>query len=93
MGDNQGETFGQRLRRLRTQRGFSVPELASSVGVFEGTIRQFETGNVKNPSFAIGVRLADKLGVDVHHLALGAGNSMGERIELLERRVAALECK
>jgi transcriptional regulator with XRE-family HTH domain len=85
------ETFGERLRRLREAQGLSVPEIASAVGASEGTIRQLETGNVKNPAFALGLRLADKLNVDPYYLALGTGFSMQERFELLERRVGALE--
>ena len=85
------ETFGQRLRRLREELGFSVPEIASAVGASEGTIRQLESGNVKNPAFALGLRIADKLNVDPHYLALGSGFSMQDRFELLERRIERLE--
>jgi transcriptional regulator with XRE-family HTH domain len=93
MGDDGEicETFGARLRRLREARGLSVPELASAVGASEGTIRQLESGNVKNPAFALGVRLADNLGVDPHYLALGAGRSTSERFAQIERRITALE--
>jgi transcriptional regulator with XRE-family HTH domain len=88
---NEGDTFAKRLRRLREEQGLSVPAIAASVGTSEGTIRQLETGQVKNPSFALGLRLADTLNVDPYYLALGAGFSMRERFELLERRVTALE--
>jgi transcriptional regulator with XRE-family HTH domain len=85
------ETFGQRLRRLREEQGMSVPELASAVGASEGTIRQLESGNVKNPAFALGLRISDKLNVDPHVLALGEGFSMRDRFELVEGRVERLE--
>ncbi len=69
----------------------SVPELASAVGASEGTIRQLESGNVKNPAFALGLRIADKLNADPHVLALGSGFSMRDRFELLESRIDKLE--
>ncbi|MDP9024446.1 MAG: helix-turn-helix domain-containing protein [Candidatus Eremiobacteraeota bacterium] len=86
-----GDTFGARLRRLREERGFSVPELASAVGSSEGTIRQLESGQVKNPAFVLGLRLATKLTVDPYYLALGEGFDMLERFDLMDRRIAALE--
>jgi transcriptional regulator with XRE-family HTH domain len=85
------ESFGKRLRRLRDERGFSVADLASAVGVSESAIRQLEVGTVKLPSFALGLRLADRLNVDPYYLAAGAGFSMTEQIDRIERRIAKLE--
>ncbi|MDB5071050.1 MAG: Helix-turn-helix domain [Candidatus Eremiobacteraeota bacterium] len=85
------ETFGERLRRVRESKGFSVPDLASAVGVSESTIRQLEAGNVKSPSFALGLRIADRLTVDPFYLALGEGFSVTERLNLLENRLTKLE--
>ena len=65
------ETFGERLRRLRTQRGLSPGELGLKVGVTEGAIRQMESGQTKSASFAVGVRLAHVLGVEPLYLAVG----------------------
>jgi transcriptional regulator with XRE-family HTH domain len=83
------ETFAERVRRLREERGFTVPDLAAAVGVSPGAIRQLESGQIKNPSFALGLRLANRLNVDPHYLALGEGFSLTERLELLEQRVSA----
>lgn len=85
------ESFAERLRRLREAQGFSVPELAAAVGSSESAIRQLEAGNVKSPSFLLGLRLADQLNVDPRYLALGAGSSMTERLDVLERRVTKVE--
>jgi|SRR5947209_17975022 len=85
------EAFAERLRRLREHRGATIAALADEVGVSEGTIRQLEKGGVTNPGFVVGLRLAHALGVDPYYLALGEGSSLGERIMLLERRVATLE--
>lgn len=85
------ESFGDRLRRLREEQGFSVTDLASSVGVSDSAIRQLELGNVKSPSFALGLRIADRLNVDPHYLALGAGFSMTDRIDGMEKRLVKVE--
>jgi transcriptional regulator with XRE-family HTH domain len=85
------ETFGERLRRLREEQGFSITELAGAVGVTDSAIRQLEIGNVKSPGFALGLRIADRLHVDPYYLALGAGLSLTEHIERIEKRVTKLE--
>ena len=85
------ETFGDRLRRLREEQGFSIATLAVEIGVSEGAIRQMETGNVKSPSLLVGLRLAHRLGIDPYQLALGDGSTLNERLILVERRLDALE--
>jgi transcriptional regulator with XRE-family HTH domain len=87
------ETFAQRLRRLRNDHGYSVADLASTVGASEGTIRQLENGSVKSPSLLLGVRLAERLHVDARYLALGDGATFSERFELIEKRLAKVEQK
>ena len=79
------------MRRLRTDRGLSIIELASAVGASEATIRQLEAGNVKAPSFILGVRLADQLNVDARYLALGQGASTSERFDIIEKRLTKIE--
>jgi transcriptional regulator with XRE-family HTH domain len=85
------ESFGERLRRLREEKGFSVADLSSAVGVSESAIRQLEAGNVKSPSFALGLRIAIQLNADPFYLALGEGSNMIERFEMIERRLGKLE--
>jgi transcriptional regulator with XRE-family HTH domain len=88
---DMNETFGGRLRRLRTTLGITVVDLAAAVGAAEGTIRQIENGTVKMPSFLLGLRLADHLNVDPRYLALGEGFSMSERFDAIDRRLTKLE--
>jgi transcriptional regulator with XRE-family HTH domain len=85
------ETFAERLRRIRLEQGFSVPDLASAVGVSDGAIRQLESGQTKQPSFALGLRIADKLHVEPYYLALGAGFSMRDHLERIEVRLDAMD--
>lgn len=87
------ESFGERLRRLREEHGFSIASLAVEIGVSEGAIRQMETGNVKSPSFLVGLRLAHQLGVDPYELALGEGSNLNERLIVVERRLGELEAR
>ncbi|HEY4439950.1 MAG TPA: helix-turn-helix domain-containing protein [Candidatus Elarobacter sp.] len=65
-------TFGDRLRALRTRRRLTPSALAHAVGVTEGAIRQMESGQTKNASFLVGLRLARHLGVSPWYLATGA---------------------
>ncbi|HZO94860.1 MAG TPA: helix-turn-helix transcriptional regulator [Candidatus Baltobacteraceae bacterium] len=85
------ETFGQRLRRLRTERGLTIGVLAKLVGVTDSAIRQLESGESKSASFAVGLRLAHVLEVDPAVLAFGEGSSLVGRLRDVERRLSAIE--
>lgn len=83
------ETIGMRLRRLRVARGLSAAALARAVNVTEAAIRAVETGDSKSPSFTVGVRLAEALGVTARYLAFGGGPDLEARILAIERRLGA----
>ncbi len=89
------ESFGERLKRLRTEKAIPVTMLASAAGVTEGAVRQLESGRIKTPGFDIGVLLADTLGVDARYLAFGedrrACGPMARRVANVERRVTLIE--
>jgi transcriptional regulator with XRE-family HTH domain len=85
------ETIGDRILRLRLERGLSVADLASAVGVSEGAIRQLEAGTTKSPGLMLGLRIADCLSADPWYLALGEGTSLTDRLIVIERRLDALE--
>ena len=87
------ESFGERLRRLRLDRGVSCAQLANRVGVTEGAIRQMESGQTKMASFVIGLRLAKELGTDPWFLANGVADDEAAKTgaDGLALRVAALE--
>jgi transcriptional regulator with XRE-family HTH domain len=65
------ESFGERLRSLRTRRHLTPSSLAHAVGVTEGAIRQMESGQTKSASFLVGLKLANVLGVTPNYLATG----------------------
>ena len=93
------ESFGERLRRLRLDRGISCAQLANRVGVTEGAIRQMESGQTKIASFVIGLRLAKELGTDPWYLANGVvdaaeahtgADGITLRVAALEQQIASL---
>jgi transcriptional regulator with XRE-family HTH domain len=65
-----GETIGQRLKRLRLERGFSQRELAAP-GVSYAYISRIEAGT-RQPSVKALRRLASKLGVSAAYLETGS---------------------
>lgn len=69
------ETFGERLARLRNERGITATELAFAVGKAEGWLRHLESGQIRSPAFQIGVQIAKALGVSAEYLAFGTGEA------------------
>src|SRR5213592_2040407 len=69
-GESGVETIGQRLRRLRHERGFSQREL-SSPGVSYAYISRIE-GGARRPSVKALRMLARKLGVSADYLETGS---------------------
>src|SRR5689334_3118588 len=65
-----GETIGQRLKRLRLERGFSQRELAAP-GVSYAYISRIEAGT-RQPSVKALRKLASKLGVSADYLETGS---------------------
>jgi transcriptional regulator with XRE-family HTH domain len=64
------ETVGQRLRRLRKERGLSERELAAP-GVSNAYVSRIENG-ARNPSLSAIRKLAAKLGVTALYLETGS---------------------
>jgi transcriptional regulator with XRE-family HTH domain len=55
--------FGEKLKELRTQKGWSEAKLAEECGVPFGTLHHYGVG-IRRPTFAAVVKLAKALGVD-----------------------------
>ena len=60
---------GARVRRLRESLGMSRADLASRVKLSSQAISALENGTSKQPSFIVGLLLAETLGVPPHELA------------------------
>ena len=74
------ESIGERLRRLRRERGFSQRDL-SSPGVSYAYISRIEAGT-RQPSVKALRKLAQKLGVSADYLETGSEISPADRREL-----------
>ncbi|MCZ2341474.1 MAG: helix-turn-helix domain-containing protein [Bacteroidales bacterium] len=55
--------FGDRLRQLRQEAGWTLAELAERAGVNLGTIHRIESGHRPNPTWETVVALSAALGV------------------------------
>jgi transcriptional regulator with XRE-family HTH domain len=62
MTTNESITFGQQLRKLRTERRISQDDLARNTGIHSTAIGRFEH-NAREPRLKSILRLADGLGV------------------------------
>lgn len=60
--------LGERINRLRLQRGESLQDVASAVGVSKAHIWELEKGRTDNPSMGLVARLADHFQVTISYL-------------------------
>lgn len=83
--------FGETLRLLRKQKGLTANQMADTLGVAEGTYRNYEHGR-REPNFDILNKLANYFNVTTDYL-LGRETGEPETIEKLvsEFNMTALE--
>src|SRR5947208_1485875 len=62
-------TFGERLKRIREKRGWTLRELAERSGVHYETIYRCERGTHHEPRVSVAAQLARALGVSLDVLA------------------------
>ncbi len=65
--------LGDRIRKLRDKRELTQGQLAQSSSVSQGYLSQLENGEVKNPSAAVLLRVAQAMNVDPDDLFEAAG--------------------
>jgi transcriptional regulator with XRE-family HTH domain len=65
--------LGNRIRELREECGLTQGQLAGSATVSQGYLSQLENGDVKNPSAAVLLRVAQAIQVDPDDLFEAAG--------------------
>lgn len=75
--------FSERLRELRTQRGYSQSELAKKLNVSKSTVSMLEVGSRK-PSFEMLELIGDFFNVDIDFLL---GKEIGSTYYLSAMRV------
>ena len=65
--------LGKKIRELRAEVGFTQGQLAGQAAVSQGYLSQLENGDVRNPSAAVILRLAQAIHVDADDLFEAAG--------------------
>jgi len=65
--------LGDRIRQLREESGFTQGQLAHGSAVSQGYLSQLENGEVKNPSAAVLLRVAEAMQIDADDLFEAAG--------------------
>ncbi len=61
---------GERIRKVREERGMSIQEFAKAIGISEKKLEEFEKG-ISRPCDATLVYIAKRFNVDYRWLALG----------------------
>ena len=57
--------YGETVKRLRLLSGLTQKQLASEAGVALNTVKNLESGKLKNPTLTTMVKIADALGISV----------------------------
>jgi len=78
-------TLGQRIKRLRQERGWSQAQLGQKLGVHQKQISGYER-NVHVPSTELLIRLADGFGVSLDYLVPG-GQEDSPRIDIADKEL------
>ena len=76
--DFGGETLGQRITRIRKERGFTQVELATKIGIIQTIISAVE-GDERKLSAEMAVRFAQALDVSLDQLLGPGGREKKER--------------
>ena len=73
--------FGDRLKRIRVDRGLSQTQLASRLGVSKSLISAYETG-MRLPSYDILIALANTFSISTDFLLNIDHRANGEKVDL-----------
>ena len=55
------QTIGKNIRYFRKLKGLTLLELANQLGLSEGTVQRYESGNITNVSISIAIEFAKVL--------------------------------
>lgn len=72
------ETMGQRIKRMRDQKGWTQGQLADLVGVTVSAVSQWELDQTENVKLLPFLRLAKLFDTDPHYLVFGQGRGAQE---------------
>ncbi len=59
--DDINKLIGSRLKNARKERGLTLLELAGKVGLSEGNVQRYESGNIANVSISVLIKFASAL--------------------------------
>ncbi len=84
--------LGEKIRQLRSERGWSQGELAARLGGDPGQISRYETGKI-SPSIDVVVKLAEAFDVSADYLLIDGATRRPLRapVDLLGERLAQLD--
>ena len=82
-------SLGDKIRELRESIGYTQGELAASAAVSQGYLSQLENGDVKNPSAAVVLRLAQAVHVAPDDLFEAAGYPTTRTLRQIYQEVEA----
>lgn len=71
--DGDGETLGERIARLRKERGYTQTELAERIGIIQALVSDYERGKLRLNAEMV-VRFAEALEVSTEDLLRPKGN-------------------
>jgi len=63
-----GVTIGQRVKKLRSERGVSQDQLAAAAGVAQSAVSKLERDQIGDPGAVMLAGIADRLGVTIDEL-------------------------
>lgn len=68
MDSNQGENLGDKIQKLRKEKGMSQDDLARKADIPYTTLTKIEIGVIKKPSVFAVAKIADALGISLDEL-------------------------
>jgi transcriptional regulator with XRE-family HTH domain len=84
--------LGDRIRKLRDKCGLTQGQLAQSSSVSQGYLSQLENGEVKNPSAAVLLRVAQAMNINPDDLFEAAGYPTARTLrEIYERYESTID--
>ena len=90
LSDPGGETFGQRLARLRKERGFTQVEIAERVGIIQALVSDYERDKLRLNAEMV-VRFAGALEITTDELLKPTGTGIPLRRKPSLRMLRRLE--
>ncbi len=85
------ETIGQRIRKYRMAKNFSLQQLADAVGGSKAHVWDLETGKTKNPSLGLLTELSRALDVPIRELIGESDTTDNPALAPLFRDLKALD--